>query len=92
LSVCLVLALKFGDGFPNGMYTIPVSGSNEPPDQAAAPPLGGVLPGLTHSPVVVSSFHIISPLVRLSAVIFPFTNPVPGGRLPPAEPAITQCL
>jgi len=43
------------------MYTSPVSGSNEPPDQAVAPPLGGVLPG---SPPSVGSsivtLHIYS--------------------------------
>jgi hypothetical protein len=85
-----VVALKFGEALPNGIYTIPVSGSNEPPDHAVAPPLGGVFPGLTHSPVVVCRFHIILPLsVLLSAVIFPFTYPRPGGKPLPPEPAIT---
>jgi hypothetical protein len=70
------------------VYKIPVSGSKEPPDHAVAPPLGGVFPGLTHSPAVVSRFHIISPPVRLSAVMFPFTKPGPGGSPLPPEPAM----
>ena len=84
-----MLALKFGEALPSGIYKMPESGSREPPDQAVAPPLGGVLPSSTHAQVVVSKFHTISPLLRLSAVMFPLTNPEPGGRPLPPDPAIT---
>ena len=50
---------------------MPVSGSREPPDHAVAPPLGGVFPGLIHSPAVVSRFHIVSPLVPIERSYVP---------------------